>query len=299
MIRPSGPLPCSCAMSIPFSRASRRASGEAFTRPSPRAVARRLAQPRSPPQPPGRARAARPSPARRRPRSRRSSCSSTAAAPLSASARAAGAGAVPGGDVLALVADEGDRAADLDLAGVDDDLEQDAVGLGLDLLRHLVRVELVERLALLDRLEVVGAPEFDVAPRDTGVHRAARAAGQSGGAHARFGRGRRRALHALGGAPPRPRLRDRRRRDQGRRSRPAPPARASPRGRRAGRSPTSSRPRSARRCCATSRSRSGAPGGPRRSPCSSRCSSAARRSAWRRCTTRTRSRSRTCAPATP
>ena len=54
---------------------------------------------------------------------------------------------------------------------------------------------------------------------------------------------------------------------------------ASRRGRRAGRSPTSSRPRSARRCCATSRSRSAAPDAPRRSRCSSRCSSAARRSA--------------------
>ena len=70
------------------------------------------------------------------------------------------------------------------------------------------------------------------------------------------------------------------------------------RGRRGGRSPTSSRPRSARRCCATSRCRSAAPAGRRRSPCSSRCSSAARRSAWRRCTTRTRWRPRTSAPAT-
>ncbi len=33
-IRPSGPLPRTCASSIPFSRASRRASGEALTRPS-------------------------------------------------------------------------------------------------------------------------------------------------------------------------------------------------------------------------------------------------------------------------
>ncbi len=33
-IRPSGPLPWSWAMSIPFSRASRRASGEALTRPA-------------------------------------------------------------------------------------------------------------------------------------------------------------------------------------------------------------------------------------------------------------------------
>jgi hypothetical protein len=38
-IRPSGPLPESVAMSIPFSRASLRASGEALTRPSGRAGA--------------------------------------------------------------------------------------------------------------------------------------------------------------------------------------------------------------------------------------------------------------------
>ena len=48
-------------------------------------------------------------------------------------------------------ADEGDRPADLDLAGGDRDLQQDARRLGLDLLRHLVGVELVERLALGDR----------------------------------------------------------------------------------------------------------------------------------------------------
>ena len=51
--------------------------------------------------------------------------------------------------------------------------------------------------------------------------------------------------------------------------------------------------------CSTSWCRSGAPGRPRRSPCSSRCSSAARPSAWPPCTTRTRWRPRTCAPATP
>ena len=64
---------------------------------------------------------------------------------------------------------------------------------------------------------------------------------------------------------------------------------ASRRGRRGGRSPTSSRPRSARRCCATSRCRSAAPVAPRRSPSSSPSSSVAPRSAWRRCTTRIRS----------
>ena len=48
----------------------------------------------------------------------------------------------------------------------------------------------------------------------------------------------------------------------------------------------------------TSWSPSGAPGGPRPSPASSRSSSAARPSAWRRCTTRTRWRPRTCGRAT-
>ncbi len=161
-IRPSGPLPDSVAMSIPFSRASLRASGEALTRPSGRtgasataavaasAVAAAASWPR-----------ARWSsiPGAEAPSVWASSCSSTAAS--SDSASAAGRGAVPGGDVLALAADEGDRPADLDLARVDDDLQQDAVGLGLDLLRHLVRVELVERLALLDRLALALQPLDD------------------------------------------------------------------------------------------------------------------------------------------
>ena len=75
--------------------------------------------------------------------------------------RAARRRAVPGRHVLALAADEGDRAADLDLARVDDDLEQHAVGLGLDLLCHLVGVELVQRLALLDRVALVLQPLDD------------------------------------------------------------------------------------------------------------------------------------------
>ena len=69
--------------------------------------------------------------------------------------------AVVRGDVLALVADERDRAADLDLAGGDDDLQQHAVGLGLDLLGDLVGIELVERLALLDRLTLALQPLDD------------------------------------------------------------------------------------------------------------------------------------------
>ena len=54
------------------------------------------------------------------------------------------------GDLLVARADDGDRRPDVDLALRDDDLEQHAVGLRLDLLRDLVRVELVERLALRD-----------------------------------------------------------------------------------------------------------------------------------------------------
>ena len=63
--------------------------------------------------------------------------------------------------VLTLAADEGDRPPYLDLTRVDDDLQQDAVGLRLDLLRHLVRVELVERLALLDRVALALEPLDD------------------------------------------------------------------------------------------------------------------------------------------
>ena len=80
---------------------------------------------------------------------------------------------------------------------------------------------------------------------------------------------------ALAAAPPRPRLRDRRRGREGRRPRPARRARLHQPRRRGGPSPTSSRPRSAPRSCSTSSCRSAAPAGPRRSPCSSRCSSAA------------------------
>ena len=67
-------------------------------------------------------------------------------------------------------------------------------------------------------------------------------------------------------APPRPRLRDRRRGREGRRPR-AGATSSAPRARRpGGRSPTSSRPRSAPPSCSTSWCRSAAPGGPRRSP---------------------------------
>ena len=56
------------------------------------------------------------------------------------------------GRLLALLADERDRLADRHLALGDRDPQQHARSLGLDLLRHLVGVELVERLALLDRV---------------------------------------------------------------------------------------------------------------------------------------------------
>ena len=66
------------------------------------------------------------------------------------------------GHVLALLADDGDRLADLDLlAFAGQDLEQDARGVGLDLLGHLLRVELVERLALLDLVALGLQPAHD------------------------------------------------------------------------------------------------------------------------------------------
>ena len=103
---------------------------------------------------------------------------------------------------------------------------------------------------------------------------------------------------ALAGAPPRPRLRDRRCGRQGRRPRPARAARLHLAGSAVGdrlQVPARGAHHGAH---ATSRCRSAAPGGPRRSPCSSRCSSAAPPSAWPRCTTRIRCAPRTSAPAT-
>ena len=148
--------------------------------------------------------------------------------------------------------------------------------------------------------EVVGGPAFTIAPRDARVPRAT--SGFPVNPEIRVLDSLEEVFAhcaALAGAPPRPRLRDRRCRRQGRRPRPATRRSASRHGRRAGRSPTSSRPRNAPRCCATSRCRSGAPAGPRRSPCSSRCSSVGRRSGWPRCTTRTRFAPRTSDRATP
>ena len=66
------------------------------------------------------------------------------------------------GHVLALLADDRDRLADLDLLALaGQDLEQDARGVGLDLLGHLLRVELVERLALLDLVALGLQPAHD------------------------------------------------------------------------------------------------------------------------------------------
>ena len=71
------------------------------------------------------------------------------------------------GDVLALLADDRDPLADLDLLTLaGEDLEQHAARLGLDLLGHLVGVELVERLALLD-LVALGLQPADDRP---GLH---------------------------------------------------------------------------------------------------------------------------------
>ena len=74
-------------------------------------------------------------------------------------------------DVFALLADHGNGRADVGLALGDGDLEQDTRGLGLDLLRHLVGVELVERLSLLDPV-AFGLQPFDDRP---GLHALAEA----------------------------------------------------------------------------------------------------------------------------
>ena len=65
------------------------------------------------------------------------------------------------GDVLVLGADDPDRRPDVDLTVRDDDLQQDAVRLGLDLLRHLVGVELEEGFALRDRVTLGLQPAHD------------------------------------------------------------------------------------------------------------------------------------------
>ncbi len=68
--------------------------------------------------------------------------------------------------LLAFLADPGDRLPDGHLALGDGDLQQHARGLGLHLLRHLVGVELVQRIALLDGL-ALGLQPLDDRP---GLH---------------------------------------------------------------------------------------------------------------------------------
>src|SRR5204862_1397898 len=63
--------------------------------------------------------------------------------------------------LLALLADHGDRAANRYLTLADGDLQEHPGGLGLDLLRHLVGVELVERLAFLDGVALALQPLDD------------------------------------------------------------------------------------------------------------------------------------------
>ena len=122
-------------------------------------------------------------------------------------------------------------------------------------------------------------------PRMAGAGRVPGQPRAPGGARARRGPG---LLPPLGGAPPRPRLRDRRRGHQGRRPRPPAPSSAPPPGPPGGPSPTSSRPRSGPPGSRPSRSPSGGPARPPRSPCSSRCSWAAPPWGWPPSTTRTR-----------
>ena len=136
-IRPSGPVPASAVRSTPRSRAILRASGDALIRPprswrpGPRCVRRR----------------------RRRGRGGRAVGAAVVLRPARRSA-GGGCGLCARGSAAArrriAVLDHRDRRADLDLALLDDDLQQDAVDVRLDLLRDLVGVELVEGLTLLD-----------------------------------------------------------------------------------------------------------------------------------------------------
>ena len=121
-MRPSGPVPVSAARSISCSRARRRASGDALTR-SP---------------------------------SCRSGGAATAATGVGSGSSGAGFSAgrlrlrLRIGHLLAGLTDVGDGRPDGNLTLGHRDLQEDAGRLCLDLLRHLLRVQLVERLALLD-----------------------------------------------------------------------------------------------------------------------------------------------------
>jgi hypothetical protein len=67
-------------------------------------------------------------------------------------------------DGLSGLADEAERRADGDLAFPDGDLQERPAHVRLDLLRHLLRVQLVEEVALLDRVPF-GLQPFDDRPR--------------------------------------------------------------------------------------------------------------------------------------
>ena len=139
MIAALRPGPVSAARSMPRSRAIRRASGDAFTRsPACRGGGRRVLVTASEPAP------------RRLARLDGSGVAGSASAPGPAGGAAAGAPPLPLARRRELetsspsVPITATVVPDLDLALRDDDLEQDAVGLRLDLLCHLVGVELVE-----------------------------------------------------------------------------------------------------------------------------------------------------------
>src|SRR5215211_3997531 len=91
-----------------------------------------------------------------------------------------GAGAVALGDLLTLLADVGDRRPDVGLSFAHHDLEQHARSVGLDLLRHLLGVELVERLALLNLVALRLQPADD----RPGLHALAEAGELDLGRHA-------------------------------------------------------------------------------------------------------------------
>ena len=84
-----------------------------------------------------------------------------AAAATDAGFASSAIGASCDGHVVAVATDHRDRRPDLGLALLDDDPEQNARDLRLDLLRHLVGVELVERLVCLDRVALRLQPADD------------------------------------------------------------------------------------------------------------------------------------------
>ena len=162
-IRPPGPEPSSRASSTPSSRAMRRATGDAFTRPpSPLLGARSLvAVPAwvSPPPSPAPATALA-SPSAAAPTGSRCSCSASSPAfSSSGSAFSCFAGFSPR---LARLADARDQLADGErVALLGHDLDQRAVGVGLVGHVGLVRLDLHERLAALDLAALLDQPLED------------------------------------------------------------------------------------------------------------------------------------------